>query len=169
MFVKVCAYEKNLDGVILVLFGDCIIWRWILWRQDRVNCCLDLLTFIWCGFRWLSSMIDASTDHKGVSAKFSTSDGVSKSFLYPRGSRNGETERSSKTLLASSKKGQRWIAWSPSHSLQGNLHFPFCPGASLSLVDGVFSTWSLEVDDTGLCKRGDQSLRIRGMQGQSRW
>ena len=61
------------------------------------------------------------------------------------------------------------MAWSPSHSLQGNLVFPLCPVASLSLVDGEQSTWLSEVDTTELCKRGDQSLSIRGMQGQSLW
>ena len=116
-----------------------------------------------------SSMIDVSADHNGVSTGFSTSDQFGKSFLYPGGSRNGEIGRSSKTLLASSRKGQWWTVWLPSHSLQGNLRFPFCPETSLSLVDGVFSTWSSKVDDTKLCKRGDQSLKIWGMQGQSRW
>ena len=99
----------------------------------------------------LSSMTDVSTDLNGVSARFSTSDGLSKSFLYPGGSRSSEAGRSSKTLLASSRKGQLWTAW------------------SLSLVDGVLSTWSSEVDDVGLCKQVDQSLKVRGMQGQSRW
>ena len=61
------------------------------------------------------------------------------------------------------------MAWLPSHSLQGDLALPFCPGTSLSLVDGVLSTWLSEVDATGLCKWGDQSLSIRGMQGQSLW
>lgn len=115
------------------------------------------------------SMVDVLTDHNGVPAGFSTSGGLGKSFLYPGGSRSSEAGRSSKTLLASSRKGQRWMAWSPSHNLQGNLWFLFCPNTSLSLVDGVFSTWSSEVDDTGLCKRGNQSLKIWGMQGQSRW
>ena len=116
-----------------------------------------------------SSTIDILADHNGVSARFSTSDGLGKSFLYPRGSCNDETRRSSKTLLASSRKGQWWTAWPPSHSLQGNLQFLFCPETSLSLVDSVFSTWSLEADDTRLCKWGDQSLKIQGMQGQSQW
>ena len=61
------------------------------------------------------------------------------------------------------------MAWLPSHSLHGNLAFPLYPVASLSLVDGVQSTWLSEVDATKLCKRGDQSLSIRGMQGQSLW
>ena len=114
-------------------------------------------------------MISASADHLSGPAGFSTSDGLGKSFLYPGGSRNGETGRSSKTLFASSKKGQRWMAWLPSHSLQGDLALPFCLENSLSLVDSVHSTWLSEVDATELCKRGDQSLSIRGMQGQSLW
>ena len=61
------------------------------------------------------------------------------------------------------------MAWSPSHSLQGNIAFPLCHVASLSLVDGEQSTWLSEVDATELCKRGDQSLSIRGIQGQSLW
>ena len=117
----------------------------------------------------LYSMIDASTDNNDMSFGFSTSDGLGKSFLYPGGSHYGEVGRLSKTLLASSRKGQWWRAWSPSHSLQGNLDLPFFPLTSFSLVDGVLSTWSSEVEDTGLCKWGDQSLKIHGMQGQSRW
>ena len=58
----------------------------------------------------LSSMIDASTDNKGVSVRFSTSDGLGKSFLYPGGSRSSEAGWLSKTLLASSRKGQWWRA-----------------------------------------------------------
>ena len=115
------------------------------------------------------SMIDTLADHSDRPAGFSTGGGLGKSFLYPGGSRSGETGQSSKTLLASSRKGQRWMVWLPSHNLQGNLGFLFYPCASLSLVDGEHSTWSLEVDATGLCKWGDQSLKIRGMQGQSRW
>ena len=114
-----------------------------------------------------SSMIGASADHLSGPTGFSTGEGLGRSFWYPGGSCARKIGRSSKTLLASSKKGQRWMAWSPSHSLQGNLVFPLCPVASLSLVDGVLSTWLSEVDATELCKRGDQSLSIRGMQGQS--
>ena len=117
----------------------------------------------------LSSMIGASTDKKGVLVRFSTSDGLGKSFLYPGGSRCGEAGQLSKTLLASSKKGQWWRAWLPSHSLQGNLDLPFYPLSSFSLVDGVLSTWSSKVEDTKLCKRGDHSLKIHGMEGQYRW
>ena len=49
-------------------------------------------------------MIDASIDDKVVSNRFSTSDGLDKSFLYPGGSRCGEAGWLSKTLLASSRK-----------------------------------------------------------------
>ena len=56
------------------------------------------------------SMIDVSADHNGMPARFSTGGGLSKSFLYPGGSRSDEAGRSSKTLLASSRKGQRWTA-----------------------------------------------------------
>jgi len=169
MFVGVCVYEKNLNGVILILLCDYIIWGWTFWRQDRVKCRLDLLTSSGMDSEGSSSMIDAFADHNGVSARFSTSDGLGKSSLYLGGSRNGETRQSSKTLLASSRKGQWWIVWSRSHSLQGNLLFLFYPDTLLSLVDGVLSTWSSGVFDTGLCKRGDQSLKIQGMEGQSQW
>ena len=86
------------------------------------------------------SMIDASVDHNDGPTGFSTSGGLGKSFLYPGGSRSGEAGRSSKTILGSSRKGQWWMALLPSHNLQGNLGFLFCPGASLSLVDGVHPT-----------------------------
>ena len=49
-------------------------------------------------------MIDVSAEHNGVPARFSTSGGLGKSFLYPGGSRSGEAGLSSKTLLASSRK-----------------------------------------------------------------
>ena len=116
--------------------------------------------WLWCNVdsEGLSSMIGASTDSKGGSVKFSTRNGFGKSFAYPGGSRCGDTWRLSKTLLASSRKGQWWRAWSPLHSLQGNLDFPFCLVTSFSLVYSVLSTWSSEVDNIGLCKRGDQSL-----------
>jgi len=56
------------------------------------------------------SMIDTLDDHFRGPAEFSTSVGLGESFLYPGGSCIGETGRSSKTLFASSKKGQRWTA-----------------------------------------------------------
>jgi len=58
----------------------------------------------------LSSTIGSLTNNKGVSVKFSTSDGLGKSFLYPRGSHYGEAGQLSKALLALSKKGQWWSA-----------------------------------------------------------
>ena len=57
-----------------------------------------------------SSMIGASADHLRGPAGFSTSGGLGKSFLYPSGSRIGEIGRSSRTLFALSRKGQRWMA-----------------------------------------------------------
>ena len=142
-------------------------------RSSEVNMGLTAVSTCWL---WsdvdsevLSSMIGVSTNTKGGSIGFSASNGFGKSFLYLGGSHCGDAGRLSKTLLASSRKGKRWMTWLPSHSLQGNLHFLFYPETSLSLVDDVLSTWTSEVDDTGLCKRGDQSLNIRGMQGKSRW
>jgi len=45
------------------------------------------------------STIDTSADHFRGTAGFSTSGGLGENFLYPGGSRTGETERSSKTLF----------------------------------------------------------------------
>jgi len=125
--------------------------------EDKIGSTAFLACWLWSDVdsKGLSSMIGASADNKGVSVIFLTSDEHGKSFLYPGGSRRSEARRLSKTLLASSRKGQWWRAWSPLHNLQGNLDLPFCPLTSFSLVDGVLSTWSLEVDDTGLCKWGD--------------
>ena len=115
------------------------------------------------------SAIGVSTAGWVMSVRFSTSEGLGESFLYLDGSCCGESGRLCKILLASSKKGQwgRW--WSPSHNPHGILTFPFCPWTSFSLVDGVFSTWSPEIYDTGQCEWGDHSLKIRGRQGESRW
>jgi len=57
-----------------------------------------------------SSMIDVSTDHNGMSAEFSTSDGLGKSLLYPGRSHTDEIRQLSKTILALSRKGQQWKA-----------------------------------------------------------
>ena len=57
----------------------------------------------------------------------------------------------------------------PSHSSQGNLIPLRHLEPLLSLVDGKHSTWLSEVDASELCKRGDQSLSIRGIQGHPQW
>lgn len=58
----------------------------------------------------LSSMIGTLTDKKGALVVFSTGNGLGKSFLYLGGSHYGDAGRLSKTLLASSRKGQWWRA-----------------------------------------------------------
>ena len=119
--------------------------------------------WIWSGvdLEGLSSMIGASTDNKGVSLVFSTSDGLGKSFLYQRWSPCGEARWLSKTLLALSKKGQWWRAWSPSHNLQGNIDLPFYPLTLFSLM--VCSQHDRQRLKTPDCASGETSpLRSTG-------
>jgi len=110
MFIEVCVYEKNFDGVIL--FSSMTVSSEDGTSEGKTGSTAASTFFLSSGVDsdGSSSMIDASADHLGRSAEFSTSDGLGKSFLYPGGSRNGETGQSSKTLLASSKKGQWWMA-----------------------------------------------------------
>ena len=102
-FIRLCIDKNNLNSVVLILFGNYIIWRWIFWRQDWVDCHFDQLTLIRMDSEGSLSTVGDSIDNWVMSIRFSNNEGLGKSFLYLGGICCDEARWLSKILLASSK------------------------------------------------------------------